>query len=118
MNGTRLITKKLLKNVIVATILTGVAEGEEVLIPRIGLLPSDFFVEFKRLQFPICPAFCLTINKAQGQTIKYTGLHLNLGVFGHAQLFVGYSRSGDPDKVYAYANGNWARNVVYKQVLQ
>ena len=35
MNGTRLITKKLMKNVIVATILTGVAEGEEVLIPRI-----------------------------------------------------------------------------------
>ena len=117
MNGTRLITKKLLKNVIVATILTGVAEGEEVLIPRIGLLPSDFSVEFKPLQFPIRPAFCLTMFKAQGQTIKYTGLHLNPGVFGHGQLFVGCSRSGDPNKVYAYTNSNWARNVVYKQVL-
>ena len=38
MNGTRLIVKRLMKNVIVATILTGVAAGEDVLIPRIGLM--------------------------------------------------------------------------------
>ena len=79
MNGTRLIVKRLMKNIIVATILTGVATGEEVLIARIGLIPSDCFVEFKRVQFPVKPAFCLTCNKAQlGQSYKYAGLHLNL----------------------------------------
>ena len=79
MNGTRLIVKRLMKNIIVARILTGVAAGEEVLIPRIGLIPSDCFVEFKRVQFPVKPAFCLTCNKAQlGQSYKYAGLHLNL----------------------------------------
>ena len=35
MNGTSLIVKSLMRNVIVATILTGVAEREDVLIPRI-----------------------------------------------------------------------------------
>ena len=118
MNGTRLIVKRLMKNVIVATILTGVAAGEDVLIPRIGLIPSDFFVEFKRMQFPVKPAFCLTCNKSQGQTIKHVGLHLNPGVFSHGQMFVGCSRCGDPENLYIYANGNLAKNVVYQQALQ
>ena len=39
MNGTRLIVKRLMKNVIVATILTGVASRKDVLIARIGLIP-------------------------------------------------------------------------------
>ena len=96
MNGTRLIVKRLMKNIIVARILTGVAAGEEVLIPRIGLIPSDCFVEFKQVQFPINSAFCLTRNKAQGQTYKYAGLYLNPGVFSHGQMFVGCSRCGCP----------------------
>ena len=73
-----LIDKRLRKNIVV-TILGRVATGEEVLIARIGLIPSDCFVEFKRVQFPVKPAFCLTCNKAQlGQSYKYAGLHLNL----------------------------------------
>ena len=59
MNGTRLIVKRLMKNIIVARILTGVDAGEEVLIPRIGLIPSDCFGVFKQVQFPVKPAFCL-----------------------------------------------------------
>ena len=89
MNGTRLIVKRLMKNIMVAWILTGVAAGEEVLIQRIGLIPSDCFVEFKQVQFPVQTVFCLTCNKAQGQTYKYAGLHLNPGVFSHDQMFVG-----------------------------
>ena len=42
MSGTRLIVKRLMKNVIVATILTRVAYGEYMLIPKIVLIPSDF----------------------------------------------------------------------------
>ena len=79
MNGTRLIVKCLMKNIIVAKILTGVATGEEALIARIGLIPSDGFVKYKRVLFPVKPAFCLTCNKAQlGQSYKYAGFHLNL----------------------------------------
>ncbi|KFM69446.1 hypothetical protein X975_16917, partial [Stegodyphus mimosarum] len=39
-NVTRLSVKKLMKNVIEATILTGHAKGKDVFIPRIPLIPS------------------------------------------------------------------------------
>ena len=118
MNGTSLIVKCLMRNVIVATILTGVAEREDVLIPWISQIPSDFFVEFKRMQFPVKPAFCLTVNKSQGQTMKYAGLHLNPGVFSHGQMYVGCCRCGSPENHYIYANGTRAKNIVYQQVIR
>ncbi|UYV68939.1 hypothetical protein LAZ67_6001728 [Cordylochernes scorpioides] len=56
-NGTRLCVKRLLPNVIEATILTGKENGKDVLIPRIPLIPNDFPFLFKRLQFPCAYAF-------------------------------------------------------------
>ncbi|XP_049315847.1 uncharacterized protein LOC125779250 [Bactrocera dorsalis] len=69
-NGMRLSVKKLMPNLIQATILTGKAKGEIVLIPRIPLIPTDMPFEFKRLQFPVRLSFAMTVNKAQGQTLK------------------------------------------------
>ncbi|UYV71003.1 hypothetical protein LAZ67_8001384 [Cordylochernes scorpioides] len=69
-NGTRLCVKRLLPNVIEAIILTGKENGKDVFIPRIPLIPNDFPFLFKRLQFPVRLAFAITINKAQGQSLK------------------------------------------------
>ncbi|XP_055312023.1 uncharacterized protein LOC129574268 [Sitodiplosis mosellana] len=63
-NGTRLAVKKLMNNLIEATIITGKYKGENVLLPRIPLMPTDMPFEFKRIQFPIKLAFAMTINKA------------------------------------------------------
>ncbi|GFV61162.1 ATP-dependent DNA helicase [Trichonephila clavipes] len=52
-NGTRLSVKKMMNNVIEATILTGKFKGEDVLLPRIPMIPTDMPFEFKRLQFPV-----------------------------------------------------------------
>ena len=65
-NGTRLSVKKLTTNIIETKILTGPFKGEDVLIPRIPMIPIDMSYQFKRLQFPIQLAFAITINKAQG----------------------------------------------------
>jgi len=57
-------------NLIEATVLTGIAKGEVVLILRIPMIPTDMPFEFKRLQFPVRLSFAMSINKAQGQTLQ------------------------------------------------
>jgi ATP-dependent DNA helicase PIF1 len=102
-NGTRLCVKKLLGNVIEATILTGKGEGETVSIPRIPLTPTDLPFNFMRLQFPVRLAFAITINKSQGQSIKYCGVDLRSPCFSHGQLYVACSRVGSPKNLFILA---------------
>ncbi|XP_063918640.1 uncharacterized protein LOC135134004 [Zophobas morio] len=70
-NGTRLQITAFHRNVVEATIITGCAQGENVFIPRLPLIPSEYPFEFKRLQFPLKVCFAMTINKAQGQTLTF-----------------------------------------------
>jgi ATP-dependent DNA helicase PIF1 len=64
-NGTRLIVKSLLPNVIEAMIATGSKVGSVVLLPKINLFsPNESPVEFRRHQFPVRAAFAMTVNKA------------------------------------------------------
>jgi hypothetical protein len=57
-------------NIIEVTILNGKFKGENVLWPRISMIPTDVSFEFKRLQFPVRLAFVMTIKKAQGHRHK------------------------------------------------
>ena len=63
-NGTRLSVKKIMNNVIEATILTGKLKGEDVQLPRIKMKPTNMPFEFKRFQFPLRLAFAMTIKNA------------------------------------------------------
>ncbi|UYV73657.1 hypothetical protein LAZ67_11000242 [Cordylochernes scorpioides] len=69
-NGTRLCITQMGTNVLQARILTGSFRGEEVLIPRIPIIPNDLPFKFRRFQFPVMVAFAMTINKSQGQTLQ------------------------------------------------
>ncbi|KAF2892009.1 hypothetical protein ILUMI_14164, partial [Ignelater luminosus] len=69
-NGTRLAVKKIMNNLIEATIIIGKFKDEDVLIPRIPLMPTDFAIQFKRVQFPVRLAFAMSINKSQGQSLE------------------------------------------------
>jgi len=83
-NGTRLRVKTLHKNVIVATIFTACSMGETVFLPRIPLIPSDYYFQFKQLQFPVKVCFAMAIiNKAQGQSLKVPGVDLRNDCFSH-----------------------------------
>jgi hypothetical protein len=61
---TRLAVKKLINNVIEATILKRKYKGEDVLILRIPLIPNDMPFDFKRLRFPVQLEFAMSINKS------------------------------------------------------
>lgn len=117
-NGTRLAVKKLMGNVIEATILKGKFKGEDVLIPRIPMIPTDLPFNFKRLQFPVRLAFAMTINKAQGQSLEICGINLEFPCFSHGQLYVACSRIGKPSSLFVYATDGKTKNVVYQKALQ
>lgn len=120
-NGTRLICRKFNAKLLECEIAIGEHAGKIVFIPRMPLIPTDNSLPFelKRLQFPIRPAFAMTINKAQGQTLEYVGIYLNEPVFTHGQLYVACSRVTNKDnlKICIDHEKYYTKNIVYNEVI-
>jgi len=131
-NGTRLIVIQLMQHVIEAEVATCPIKGQRVFIPRLSITPSNteqMPFTLRCRQFPMRPAFAMTINKAQGQTLKMVGIFLPKPVFTHGQLYVAMSRIGCPEGVKLLVTDGWkdahedapagvyTRNVVYTEVL-
>ncbi|XP_011678644.2 ATP-dependent DNA helicase PIF1-like [Strongylocentrotus purpuratus] len=125
-NGTRLRICNLYNNVIDAQVLI---TGKRVFIPRIKLTPSDTTMPFNlhRVQFPIRLAYCMTINKAQGQTFSRVGIYLPYPVFTHGQLYVALSRAKSLNSIRVMMDNTsgqgkkhskyYTKNIVYREVL-
>lgn len=123
-NGTRLIIISISGHLLRCKILTGPRIGDVVGVPRIKLLhlgDRDFPVPFSRTQFPVRPAFCLTINKSQGQSLDRVGILLSGPVFSHGQLYVALSRCTNVHNLrvglYNDTGSKTTTNVVCKEVL-
>ncbi|XP_065318930.1 uncharacterized protein LOC135926926 [Gordionus sp. m RMFG-2023] len=97
----------LLPNIIKMEFVSGSFLSTKVLIPIISLIPTDSGLpfSFKRRQFPERPAFVMTINKAQGQTLN--------------KLYVAMSRVCSPHKlkIITYDKTRTTTNVVYREVI-
>lgn len=117
-NGTRLIIKNLRPNVIEATIISGHAAGENVFLMRMPMVPTEVPFEFRRVQFPIRLSFAMSINKAQGQSLKVVGLDLRNPCFSHGQLYVGCSRVGNSHNLHILAPNGKTINIVYPEALE
>ena len=128
-NGTILKVLELGSRLIKAKIMNGSNAGDTMFIPCIKLYANESSqMPFRliRTHFPIKPAFALTINKAQGQTLEKMGLYLPKAVFAHGMLHVALSRVGCEDAVNIMVihsqpvgrEGTFTRNIVYEEVLQ
>lgn len=132
-NGTRMRIKRMYTNMIDCEVLTGVARNTRVLIPRIHLTYSGSILpfSFQRTQFPLIPAFAMTINKSQGQTFERVGLLLRRPVFTHGQMYVAASRVRSFDGLRIYVSDTsdqghlhsdddsrvFTKNIVYREVI-
>ena len=122
-NGTRLIFEKCVDNKLLQCKVF--ETGRLVLIPRIIFIPkaNEYPFEWQRRQFPVRAAFAITINKSQGQTLKYAGVWLRGQVFTHGQLYVACSRVSSPSNLkFAVMRKSdkqscTANNIVFKEVL-
>ena len=94
-------------------------------IPGASSFTADSPFDFRRTQFPLRLAFAMTINQAQGQTLRHIGLCLMEPVFTHGQLYIALSRVTDganqriiivPDTLEARHEGK-IKNVVYSEVF-
>ena len=130
-NGTRMILTQMSDRVLEVKLMGGDHNGETAFIPRIALTPSDnqfeYAFSFRRLQFPVRLALAMSINKAQGQSVKHVGLDLRVPVFTHGQLYVALSRATshsririllapDPDTGQPAAHAK-TLNIVYPEIL-
>ena len=99
-NGTRLIVREFFISIIDGEIATGVHKGKLVFIPWIILTfpKSELPFTLRRRQFPVRLAYCIRINKGQGQSLKTVGIFLPSpeAIFSHGQLYVVLRRVTNP----------------------
>ena len=93
-------------------------------IPRIYLIVEESeTVPFKwrRRQFPVKPAFALTINKRQGQSLDRVLVWLWDMVFAHGQFYVAASRIKDPSNIKIFVRNDdgelKTKNIVYRDII-
>ena len=136
-NGTRYLVKHIGEyRLVLHKLEAGPDDKDKVLIlPRIPLRYNgvDLPFEICRLQFPVKLAFALTINRSQGQSVSKCGILLPKNVWTHGQIYVAFSRCGNPNKIHVWAEQEQfkhlfggklpegkilVKNVVYREVVQ
>ena len=120
-NGTMLKLLSVGRNLIQVQILSGKSTGscDVLLRSMFTITPEASGLPFTilRSQFPIIPAYCLSVHKAQGQSLRKVGIVFETDPFTHGQLYVALSRVGGWDQVCTFYQGDDVLNVVLRHLL-
>ncbi len=123
-NGTMLKLLAVGTRYIQCQIISGpVAGGIELLMKCVFTISpeaSGLPFTITRRQYPIIPAYCLSVHKAQGQTIQLCGLIFESDPFTHGQLYVALSRVASWDCVFVHLHDGVSdiHNCVHKHLIQ
>jgi hypothetical protein len=122
-NGTMLQIMAIGRRYIQVRIMAGPSAGScELLMKQVfTITPEASGLPFTitRRQYPIIPAYCLSVHKAQGQTIQTCGLIFESDPFTHGQLYVALSRVSSWQSLYVmmHQGEGSIHNVVMKHLL-
>jgi hypothetical protein len=121
-NGTMLKLIRIGRHTAQFEILTGKAIGCIDIFTKavFSITPEASGLPFTvvRKQYPIIPAYCLSVHKAQGQSLKCVGLIFESDPFTHGQLYVALSRVAGWHKVFTMFQGDNIKNHVLRHLLQ
>jgi ATP-dependent DNA helicase PIF1 len=102
-------------------LLTGQRQRSVVVLPRcsfhVSPETSGLPFAFIRHQFPIVPAYAVTVHKSQGQTFKKVGFYFLGNPFAHGQLYVALSRVDGWHNIVVFGM-NTIANVVMQFLLR
>jgi hypothetical protein len=90
-----------MSNVVEATILTEPLKGEDVLIPRIPMIPTDMPFQFKILQFPI-RTISISAQTVEQQKILYTHKQYILQTCAFSFLSFPFNQTEPQQRVAGY----------------
>jgi hypothetical protein len=95
-NGTMLELLAISSRYLQVRIMSGTQAGNtDLLTPCMFCITSEASglpFAITRRQYPIILAYCLSVHKAQGQSLKVVGLIFETDPFAHGQLYVALSR--------------------------
>lgn len=121
-NGTMLKLLRCGSRIAQFEVLTGKSQGSVELFTKVmfTITPEASGLPFsiQRLQFPVIPAYCLSVHKAQGQSLLRVGIIFESDPFTHGQLYTALSRVGGWECVYAMHQGDDIKNCVLRHLLQ
>jgi ATP-dependent DNA helicase PIF1 len=122
-NGTMLQIIAIGRRYIQVQVLTGKSAGSvEMLMAHVFTISPDASglpFTITRRQYPVIPAYCLSVHKAQGQTIQLCGLIFESDPFTHGQLYVALSRVASWHCLWVklHTQDNGISNIVLQHLL-
>jgi ATP-dependent exoDNAse (exonuclease V) alpha subunit len=122
-NGTQMLILRIGDGFVLERIMSGRFNGQVLSIPKIKLFNKGSprsGLSFYRYQFPFAPAYAMSVNKAQGQTLKRVGIMMKSDMFSHGQLYVALSRTSHVDNLMIAKTSPSTElvNVVHKAIFE